>query len=122
MVAVDLGVPRCCRSMMVPMKKAQNEGVRGMSYVPVFGIGVAMCSLLFAAISFASRGSVPQLHFKVTFVPGFTCGLFWNIANGEECITRVRTPQHCHDKLLLSWLLPVGSLLASLSPLGQTAG
>ena len=68
---------------MVPMKKAQADGVKGMSYVPAFGIGVAMCSAAIAVVSFTARGGIPPLHFKDTFPAGLVVGLFWNIANGR---------------------------------------
>jgi hypothetical protein len=66
---------------MVPMKKAQDAGVKGLAWVPMFGLGVAIWSLVIAAVVFTLRGKMPPLHVKATMGPGLISGLFWN----SEC-------------------------------------
>jgi len=84
-------------SVMVPAMFANHAGVSGLRYMPSFGIGVGMATLLLAVVWSAARRRCPEWHFRVVGPSGCMVGLLWNIGNA-------------------------GSLVASLSPLGQTIG
>lgn len=84
-------------SVMVPLKLASNNGVSGVAFLPSFGIGVGIMTLIILGISSVANGKLPEFHVRVGLLPGCLSGTCWAVGN-------------------------LGSILASLSPLGQTAG
>ena len=70
-------------------------------YAVSFGIGAMAVTtgifILYTVGLFIVRRRLPVMNFRATFVPALLTGLFWNIGN-------------------------VGSIYATLSPLGLTVG
>jgi hypothetical protein len=84
-------------SIVVPLKMAELDGVQGMRYVPAFSLCVLLLATLQLGVSRLVTGKPIQWHAQEALKPGLSSGTFWSIGN-------------------------IGSVYASLSPLGQTTG
>lgn len=87
-------------SMMVPAK-LMPDSVGGVVYVVSFGIGALVVTLGFflayLVVMFAWKRALPAFHLRETFLPAAGSGFFWSVGN-------------------------LGSVYATLSPLGMTIG